>query len=388
MQCFRFLLSHVFSVILLIQLSGCGSMLPGSGPKTGSVMDADRSERLRNIKVIDLSQQVVTQLAQAQQQLLFSEVFNTVQQPNLLIGAGDILEVSIWEVPPALFSGVFIDQRSGAGATQKITFPEQMVTQDGTINIPFAGHIPVTGKTTRQIESVITGRLNGKANQPQVLVRTVRNNTANVTVVGEVASSTRMPLTSRTERLLDALAAAGGVRQPVSKMTLQLTRGKTVQAMPLDHIIRDPLQNVVLQSDDVVTLMHQPLSFTAFGATGKNEEVNFEAQGISLAQALARVGGIQDNRADAKGVFVFRFGQKAEEGLTAGMPGASSLYKQPVIYSVNLRDPASFFLAQNFMMQNKDILYVSNAPSSDLQKFLNMVVSVVYPIVNISNAVQ
>jgi len=351
-------------------------------------MDADRSERLRNIKVIDLSQQVVTQLAQAQQQLLFSEVFNTVQQPNLLIGAGDILEVSIWEVPPALFSGVFIDQRSGAGATQKITFPEQMVTQDGTINIPFAGHIPVTGKTTRQIESVITGRLNGKANQPQVLVRTVRNNTANVTVVGEVASSTRMPLTSRTERLLDALAAAGGVRQPVSKMTLQLTRGKTVQAMPLDHIIRDPLQNVVLQSDDVVTLMHQPLSFTAFGATGKNEEVNFEAQGISLAQALARVGGIQDNRADAKGVFVFRFGQKAEEGLTAGMPGASSLYKQPVIYSVNLRDPASFFLAQNFMMQNKDILYVSNAPSSDLQKFLNMVVSVVYPIVNISNAVQ
>lgn len=377
MRKFRFLTSSFFLAILVMHFSGCGSMLPASGPQTASVMKADRSERLSNIQVVDLSQPVIIQLAQAQKQLLFSEVFNTVHHPNLLIGAGDILEVSIWEVPPALFSGVIIDQRSGAGATQKITFPEQMVTQEGTINIPFAGHIPVTGKTTRQIESVITARLNGKANQPQVLVRTVRNNTANVTVVGEVASSTRMPLTGRTERLLDALAAAGGVRQPVSKMTLQLTRGNIVQSMPLDYIIRDPLQNVVLQSDDVVTLMHQPLSFTALGATGKNEEVNFEAQGISLAQALARVGGIQDNRADAKGVFVFRFERNS-----------GKLNKQPVIYSVNLKDPASFFLAQNFMMQNRDMLYVSNAPSSDLQKFLNMVVSVVYPVVNISNSLQ
>lgn len=60
-------------------------------------------------------------------------------------------------------------------------------------------------------------RLKGKANQPQVLVRVIRNNTANVTVVGEVTTSTRMPLTARGERLLDALAAAGARASPSTK---------------------------------------------------------------------------------------------------------------------------------------------------------------------------
>jgi polysaccharide export outer membrane protein len=57
----------------------------------------------------------------------------------------------------------------------------------------------------------------------------------------------------------------------------------------------------------VITVISQPLTFTALGATGKNDEIPFEAQGISLAQALARAGGLLDTRADAQGVFIFRF---------------------------------------------------------------------------------
>ena len=212
----------------------------------------------------------------------------------------------------------------------------------------------------------------------------IRNNTANVTVVGEVATSTRMPLTARGERLLDALAAAGGVRQPVGKMTLQVTRGNQVQALPLDTIIRDPKQNIVLLPGDVVTSLFQPLSFTVLGATGKNEELNFEAQGISLAQALARAGGLQDARADAQGVFIFRLESPAALDLNGKTVPTTPEGKIPVIYRVNLKDPATFFVAQSFPVQNKDVLYVSNAPAAELQKFLNIVVSAIYPIVNIS----
>ena len=43
------------------------------------------------------------------------------------------------------------------------------------------------------------------------------------------------------------------------------------------------------------------------GAVTKNEELSFEAQGISLTQALGRIGGLIDKRADASGVFIFRF---------------------------------------------------------------------------------
>ena len=45
-----------------------------------------------------------------------------------------------------------------------------------------------------------------------------------------------------------------------------------------------------------------------------------------------------------------------------------------------MKDPNSFFVAQSFMMDNKDVVYVSNAPIAELQKFLNVIFSVAYPV--------
>ena len=306
-----------------------------------------------------------------------------------MVGAGDVIEVSVWEAPPAaLFGSGTLDPRSGPSTTRVTALPEQMVNSDGIINVPFAGLINATGRSPQQIEKDITQRLKGKANQPQVLVRVIKNNTSNVTIVGEVTASTRMPLTARGERLLDALAAAGGTRQPVGKVTLQITRGNQVQALPLDTIIRDPRQNIVLRAGDVVTSLFQPLSFTVLGATGKNEELNFEAQGISLAQALARAGGLQDSRADAEGVFIFRLESPAALDLAGRTVTTTPEGKIPVIYRVNLKDPASFFVAQGFPIQNRDVLYVSNAPAAELQKFLTLIVSAIYPVANIINVTK
>jgi polysaccharide export outer membrane protein len=58
-----------------------------------------------------------------------------------------------------------------------------------------------------------------------------------------------------------------------------------------------------------------------------------------------------------------------------------------VIYRVNLKDPATFFAAQSFPIQNKDVLYVSNATAAELQKFFNLIVAVIYPLVNVGNAI-
>jgi polysaccharide export outer membrane protein len=148
----------------------------------------------------------------------------------------------------------------------------------------------------------------------------------------------------------------------------------------LESIIRDPQQNVPLHPGDVVTALYQPLSFTSFGATGKNEEINFEAQGITLAQALARAGGLQDQRADAQGVFLFRFEPLPlmtwpRQPVLVTLDGLV-----PVIYRIDLKSPNTFFLAQNFPINNKDLLYVSNASATELQKFLNLVFSVIYPL--------
>ena len=70
--------------------------------------------------------------------------------------------------------------------------------------------------------------------------------------------------------------------------------------MPMSAVIGDPRQNVVLRSGDIVTALYQPYSFTALGSASKSQELNFEATGITLAQAMGRIGGLQDGRREGR----------------------------------------------------------------------------------------
>lgn len=366
---------------LVTGFAGC-SQLPTIGPSQRDIEQIQAVPGAAAIQVVDLDDATARRLLAQNRSKLFSETLGQAASPAAMVGSGDTLEVHLWEAPPAtLFGGGASDPRSPSSA-RATSLPEQMVDREGYISVPFAGRIKAAGQTTNAIETDIVERLKGKANQPVALVRVTRNASANVTVVGEVSNSLRMPLTASGERVLDALAAAGGVRQPVNKMTLQVTRGTKFHALPLDQVIRDPSQNVPLRPGDVVTALFQPLSFLALGATGKNEEVNFETQGITLAQAMARSGGLIDSRSNPQGVFIFRL----EDADALAWPKQPTQTTPdglvPVVYRLDLRNPASFFVMQSFPMRNKDVLYVSNAPAAELQKFLNLIFSVAYPILN------
>jgi len=371
----------IFTVLLL--LAGCQEF-PVSGPQLSDVQAIAARPGTTGVQVIDLSDQIARRLLQARKQSLFSETLGSAVAADFVLGRGDVIEVNIWEAPPATLFGVSApDQRGAITTSRAVALPEQVIDSAGFISVPFAGRIEAAGHTTEAVAQAIEEKLRGKANHPEIQVRLMKNSSALVTVVGEVTNSVRLPLTSSGERVLDALAAAGGVRQPVSKMTLQLSRGKDSVAMPLDYVIRDPSQNVPLHGGDVLTAIFQPLSFTALGATGKNEEINFEAQGITLAQALARSGGLVDSRSDARGVFIFRYEQAGALDWPTKPVMATNDQLVPVVYRVNLRSADSFFVMQNFAMNDKDVLYVSNAPAAELQKFLNVVFSAAYPVLTV-----
>jgi polysaccharide biosynthesis/export protein len=386
-------LRRVFKFIALttvfVMLSACSFItktLPSSGP-SAKVIETQSASLPQGLQLVEVTPQVTRQLASQKRLQGFSTSFFT---PNAtaretLVGVGDTVEVTIWEAPPATLFGASDAAPRGAGATgasRSTSLPEQTIGLAGHISIPFAGNITANGRSTSQIEAEIIQKLKGKANQPQVLVRLLRNNSSLATVVGEVVNNTRVPLTARGEKLLDAIAAAGGSKQPVHKTTIQITRGTTTVAMSLDSIIRDAQHNIALQAGDIITAVYQPLSFTALGATGKNDEINFEAQGISLAQALGRLGGLQDARADAKGIFIFRLENPNAMNWPSSPVATTPEGAVPVIYRIDLSDPASFFTAQSFMLENKDLLYVSNAPAAELQKFANLIYTIAVPAIS------
>lgn len=378
-------------VMLLAGTAACSS-LGASGPSTGAINKADtRPLADARIQIVDVSDAVARRIIASGQTALFSDALGEGQPVGNVIGKGDVLDISVWEAPPAvLFGSISSDARLASAASMRsTTIPEQMVDTTGRIVIPFAGALNVAGRSTHQVESDIVSRLSGKAHDPQAIVRIVRNASANVTVVGDVASSARVPLTARGERLLDVLAGAGGVRQPVGKTMIQISRSDRTVSLPLEQIIRDPRQNVRMQPDDVVTAYFQPYSFIAMGATGSNAEVNFESTGITLAQALGRIGGLRDDKANPRGVFIFRLEDPAAlDAASAASTARTPDGKVPVIYRIDLSDPASFFVAQGFPVRNKDVVYVSSAPVSDLQKFVNIVSSMAFSIVGITNIAQ
>jgi polysaccharide export outer membrane protein len=328
---------------------------------------------------------------------LFSQTLGDAPPNGNLIGPGDVLEVTIWEAPPAALFGANTSF-GGAGSTDILAataglgvrsgLPDMTVDATGRITVPFAGAVPAAGRTTQQVEREIAARLAGKAHDPQVSVRVSQNASSTVAVVGDDGKATRVALTPRGEHLLDVLTSAGGVSKPVDKVMVEVTRAGKMAHMPLESVIRNPQENIRMGPDDIVMAVYQPFSFTALGATNNSAEIPFEATGITLAQALGRVGGLKDDRANIRGAYIFRFEDPAAlDPSIVATARRTPDGRVPVIYRIDLSKASTLFAAQGFPMRNKDVLYVTSAPLSDLQKFVGILSSTAFALIGLGQAV-
>lgn len=389
------LLARPAVAALCLGLAGGCTSLGGAGPSTGAIsraQDDGATYAEGAIQVLPLGTEVVAGLNRYEQAASFAELFGDGGVSATVIAPGDQIDIAIWEAPPAvLFGAVPGDQQLGGNGdiAANTPIPRQQVDEDGMIAIPFVGRIKVLGMRPEQVESLIVGRLRRRANDPQAVVRLVANETRTATILGEVGASRQIGLSARGERLLDALAVAGGTKQPIEQSTVQLARGTRRAVMPLEKVINDPLQNVRLRPGDVVTVQHQPFSFVALGAVARNAEVPFEGNGITLAEALGRAGGLNDRRADVKGVFVFRLEDRtAVPALGAADVKTTSDGRVPVVYTLRMTDAASLFVMQDFRMRDGDVLYISTAPGVELERFLQTISSTAFSIVATGNALN
>ena len=71
--------------------------------------------------------------------------------------------------------------------------------------------------------------------------------------------------------------------------------------------------------------------------------------GLSLAEALSASGGFMKQTADASGIFVMRRAPEGSEHLID-------------VYQLNAENATALVLADNFPLQQRDIVYVTAAP--------------------------
>jgi len=366
-------------VTMSYALAACSSV-SGSGPSADDVIQGAVTAEVPRYEIVDIDSRVVDILRHRGPESFLAHFGDYRPSVEPRIGIGDTISVTIWEAGSGgLFSAPLVSDRFSTGANSA-TIPDQVVGRDGTISVPYAGRIPVAGQTTRAVQTVIEHALEGKAIQPQVLVN-VRNSISNtVTVTGEVTNGARVPLSVKGDRVMDVIAAAGGIRAPVNETYVQLSRGSETVRVALTRVTSDAKENIYMRPNDVLTLIRDPQTFIAYGATGRNAEIPFDAEGISLSQALAKAGGLLDFRSDPTGVFIFRFEpENVARAIRPDSPLVQHGYATPIVYRLNLRDPGSLFVAQSFHIVNRDLLYVSNAPLTDAQKVMEIFAMVSQP---------
>ena len=368
---------------LVSAVSNC-SFLPGSGPIAIQVANQEGDNAsLGGYILIDIDERVAS-ITSGQPRESFKRVFKDVgPSPDLRIGVSDSVVVTIWEAAAGgLFSAAATDRNLTAGS-RTATIPEQVVARDGTIKVPYAGRIRVAGMRPADVEDAIVKALQGKAIEPQAVVTISKNLSNTVTVGGEVASGIRVPLSTKGDRILDAIAGAGGIRISAHDAFIRLTRHKYTVSIAYNTLLNNPEENIYVLPSDVITVVRDPQTFTAFGATGRSEKVAFDTAGITLEEVIAKAGGLLDNRADPGGIFLLRFEPtRLAAELAPNRPLRSAGDLVPVIYRLNLRDANSFFLARSFPIKDKDILYVSNSASDPVQKFLGLVGTVASPVIS------
>ena len=306
-------------------------------------------------------------------------LFRDTRPPKgITFGVNDILKVTIFE---AAAGGLFIPAEAGVRPGNFVDIPNQPIDTDGNISIPYAGKIRAAGRTPVQVQEEIVDALRNRAIEPQVVVSIVNQNSSLITVLGDVGTPSRFPANYNAEHILDTIARAGGPKSNGFDTWVMLERDKKRDIVPFGALLYEPAaNNIWTHPNDTIYLYTEPQTFVAFGATGNQGQYNFGAWRISLAEAVAKAGGLNNLIAEPGYVFLYR-GETREVAAQLGIDIAN--YPGPIIpvvYNVNFRDPAGYFLATRFQMRNKDVLYVSNATTVEAAKamtFFSLVINTV-----------
>ncbi|PLX39653.1 MAG: capsule biosynthesis protein [Hyphomicrobiales bacterium] len=352
--------------ILVAALTGCAA-LPGEGPSAIDIKAEDiQNLPTKDYVVVDIDAKVAN-IAGQHRARDFAEHFSIKSTGRgQLVGVGDALVVNIWEAGE---NGLF------STAQAKQTSVETIVDETGRIFIPYAGRVRASGIHVETLRQNIENALLDKAVQPQVQVLIKGNQSNSAVIVGDVNNPGRRAISIAGTRVLDFIAQAGGSKFPTYETMVTMKRGNRTAAVLLESLFDFPENNVYLRAEDNLLLSHMPRSFTIFGAVSETKAVKFESRTVTMAEALAKAGGLNDNRADPGGVFLFRFedlevarqlNPKVDE---LGQSG----YRVPVVYRLNFREPKAFFIARYFELRDKDVLYVANHPTAELGKFLRII---------------
>lgn len=274
------------------------------------------------------------------------------------LAPGDQLALRIWD----------------AGESSLITTPgaqfadvtNVLVTGSGHVDLPYIDSVHVGGLTLQGARARLQERLTVIIPAAQVQVEVVQGRRNSVDLVGGVARPGSFPLTERNLPLTSLISTAGGIKDGMANPQVQLTRGGHVYRRPMRQILEKPALDVALQGGDRVLITADPRSFKALGAAGIEAVIGFDADTVSALRAISLMGGMDDARADPKGILVLRRYTPERVNPVTGPPNTH------VIFSFDLTRAGGMFSADEFPLYDGDIVMATQAPATTTQRVLGL----------------
>ena len=314
------------------------------------------------IDLIPITQELISKM-QSEEIKIESAINRSLQDEmnnyTYLVGVGDVLNIIVWDHPELTIpqSG----QRSAAEAGN-------FVHKDGTIFYPYVGKVPVIGREVTQIREDITAGLSTYINNPQVDVNVAAFRSQHFFVSGAVKNPQMIQVKNVPTTILDALSLAGGMAADADWSSVTLTStddGELVtEAIDLSILLEQGVlkQNRLLKSNDVLHIpRNDALKVFVMGDVVDATPQQIGRRGMTLAEALNNVGGINEASANASGIFVLR--------------ASDSTLKLVDIYQLDVSMGPRLILSTQFKLQPMDIVYVTTAPVARWNKLLNQLTS-------------
>ncbi len=382
----------LISLFTLALLGGGGcSFFPVSGP-TSLAIDSETSPTVP-YALIKLTPETIDILAAHEPKGLAGTFTDRRPPANITFGIGDVVSITVFE---AAAGGLFIPLEAGVRPGNYVNLPDQMVDNNGNITMPFAGLIKAAGRTNVQVQNDIVDKIKNRAIEPQVVVTLAQQRTSLISVVGAVNTPLRfaVPASGAGDRVLDAITRAGGISGPGYGSWVMLERGGRRATVPFENLVMNASNNIYVLPGDRIYVYQEQQKFMAFGAyslntNGTNQgQITFDAWRLNLAEAVAKAGGLADIQANPGAVYLYRQEPREVAQLLGADMERFGGPLVPVIFSVSFRDPGGYFLATRFQMRNDDIIFVANAQSVDVAKFLTFVSQVMTAAIGTETAIQ